>query len=160
MTTNYVAGERALLEAVLDVQRTEIAELLDGLGEQEARLRLVPSLTTPIGLVKHATFVEKVWFHARIAGVPRSELGLPDDVDESYAVEPGDTVASVREHFVTTCERSRQIAATASLEDEYPWHEGLVSLRFIYLHLIQELARHAGHGDILVEQILARRSAE
>ena len=87
--TNYLAGERALLEAMLDVQRTEIAELLDGLGEQEARLRLVPSLTTPLGLVKHATFVEKVWFHSRIAGVPRAELGLPDDVDESYAVEPG-----------------------------------------------------------------------
>jgi len=156
--TNYLAGERELLEAVLDVQRTQIEELLDGLGDADARLRLVPSLTTPLGLVKHATFVEKVWFHSRVAGVPRAELGLPDEVDETYALEPVDTVASVREAFVATCERSRQVAATAALDDEYPWREGPVSLRFIYLHMIQELARHAGHGDILVEQIAARQA--
>jgi len=155
--TNYLAGERELLEAVLDTQRTEIVELLDGLGEEDARLRLVPSLTTPLGLVKHATFVEKVWFHSRIAGVSRAELGLPDEVDESYALAPSDTVASVRRTFVAACEQSRQIAAAAALDDEYLWHGHRVSLRFVYLHMIQELARHAGHGDILVEQIVERR---
>ncbi len=155
--TNYLAGERELLEAVLDMQRTEIVELLDGLGEEESRLRLVPSLTTPLGLVKHATFVEKVWFHSRIAGVSRAELGLPDEVDQSYALAPSDTVASVRHTFVAACEHSRHIAAAAALDDEYQWHGHRVSLRFVYLHMIQELARHAGHGDILVEQIVERQ---
>lgn len=155
--TIHLAGERRVLEGMLDAQRAAIAELLEGLDDEEARLRLVPSLTTPLGLVKHATFVEKVWFHSRVAGVPRSEVGLPDTVDESFALDPADTVESVRAAFVAACERSREIAAAHGLDEEYPWHHGPVSLRFIYAHLVQELARHAGHGDILVEQILARR---
>jgi len=155
--TMHLAAERDLLEAMLDAQRTEIAGLLDGLDDDEARRRLVPSLTTPLGLVKHATFVEKVWFHSRVAGVPRAEVGIPDTVDESFVLEPSDTVSSVREAYVAACEGSRLIAATQALDDEYPWHLGPVSLRFIYAHMIQELARHAGHGDILVEQIVAAR---
>jgi len=150
-------AERRLLEEMLDAQREDIATLLDGLDDDEARLRLVPSLTTPLGLVKHATFVEKVWFHSRVAGVPRAEVGIPDTVDESFLLEPDDTVASVREGFVAAAEHSRKVAAAHELDEQYPWHQGPVSLRFVYAHMIQELARHAGHGDILVEQIVARR---
>jgi hypothetical protein len=157
--TIHLAGERDLLEAMLDAQREDIAGLLDGLDEEEARVRLVPSLTTPLGLVKHATFVEKVWFHSRVAGVPRVQVGIPDTVDESFVLDDADTIGAVREGFVAACERSREVAAAHRLEDQFPWHQGPVTLRFIYAHMIQELARHAGHGDILVEQILARRDA-
>jgi hypothetical protein len=155
--TIHLAEERELLEGMLDGQRKGIAALLDGLGDEEARRRLVPSLTTPLGLVKHATFVEKVWFHSRVAGVARADVGLPDTVEESFALEPADTVESVRDAFVAACERSREVAASHDLDEEYPWHHGPVSLRFVYAHMIQELARHAGHGDILVEQIAAQR---
>jgi hypothetical protein len=155
--TIHLAPERELLEGMLDVQRAAVTGLLDGLTEDESRRRLVPSLTTPLGLVKHATFVEKVWFHSRIAGVPRAELGLPDTVDESFVLEPGDTVGSVRAAHVAACERSREIAQAHALDEEYDWHHGPVTLRFVFAHMIQELARHAGHGDILVEQLLARR---
>lgn len=92
----FVAGERAMLERMLDLQREELARLLSEVDDTAARARLVPSLTTPLGLVKHATFVEKVWFHSRVAGVPRAELGLPDTIDESFVLEPDDTVDSVR----------------------------------------------------------------
>ena len=149
----FVAGERAMLEAMLDVQRQEVAALLDGLDETSARARLVPSLTTPLGLVKHATFVEKVWFHARVAGVPRSEVGLPDTVDESFALSDDDTVPSVTAGFLAACEHSRVVAAAHDLEEQFVWHDAPVSLRFVYVHLVAELARHAGHGDILVEQV-------
>ena len=67
-----------MLERMLDIQREEVARLLSEVDDTTARARLVPSLTTPLGLVKHATFVERVWFHARVAGVPRAALGLPD----------------------------------------------------------------------------------
>lgn len=151
----YVATERELLEAMLDAQRAEVALLLSGLDETSARARLVPSLTTPLGLVKHATFVERVWFHSRVAGVPRGSLGLPETVDETFVLGPEDTVDSVREAFLDACERSRQVAAAHDLDEQFPWHMGPVSLRFVYLHLIAELARHAGHGDILAEQLKA-----
>jgi hypothetical protein len=152
-----VEGERALLERMLDVQRAEVAGLLAGLDDEAARARLVPSLTTPLGLVKHATFVEKVWFHARVAGVERSALGLPDTIDESFELAPDDTVDSVRAGFVAACEHSRAVAATHELDEQFPWHHGPVSLQFVYVHMIAELARHAGHGDILVEQLRSRR---
>jgi len=151
------ADERALLEGMVDTQRDEISGILDDLDDAEARRRLVPSLTTPLALVKHATFVEKVWFHSRVAGVPRKEIGLPDTVEESFLLDPEDTVESVRAAHRAACARSREVAAGHELDDAFDWHGNPVSLRFIYAHMIQELARHAGHGDILVEQIRAGR---
>jgi hypothetical protein len=154
----FLADERALLEGMLDSQRAEVAGLLSGLDETAARARLVPSLTTPLGLVKHATFVEQVWFHSRVGGVPRERLGVPETVDESFILTPEDTTGSVRAAFLAACERSREVAADHALDEQFPWHHGPVSLRFIYAHMIEELARHAGHGDILVEQLAAKAS--
>jgi hypothetical protein len=135
-----LAGERAML----DVQREEVARLVSELDDTEARARLVPSLTTPLGLVKHATFVEKVRLHSRVASVPRADLGLPDTVDESFVLEPEDTVASVRDAFLAASERSREVAAAHDLDEQIPWHQGPVSLQFVYAHMIAEIARHAG----------------
>jgi len=143
--------ERALLADALDRQREEVAAILDGLDDTVARARLVPSATTPLGLVKHLTFVERVWFHSRVAGVPRAELGLPDTVDESFVIDEEDTVASVRATYLAACERSREIAVGRDLDETYSSHHGEISLRAVHLHLLTELARHAGHGDILVE---------
>lgn len=153
----HTAGERAVLQEMLDAQRSEIALLLDEVTEEEARTSLVPSATTVLGLVKHATFVERVWFHSRVAGVPRERLGLPDTPAESFALTDADTIASVRADHDEACDLSREIAADHDLDETWPWHHGPVSLRFIHVHLVAELARHAGHGDILVEQLLARR---
>lgn len=144
-----------MLEGMLDRQRDEIVGILVDLDDEAARARLVPSLTTPLGLVRHATFAERVWFQSRVAGVPRAELGLPDTVDESFVPAPEDTVESVREAFLAACRRSREIAAEHALDEQFPWYERAVSLRYIYGHMIAELARHAGHGDILVEQLKA-----
>ena len=142
-----LADERTLLEGMVDRQRDEIASLLEPLSEEEARARLVPSVTTPLGLVKHSTFVERVWFHHRVAGVPRTQLGLPDEVDESFQLAEEDTVETVRAAFVDACARSREIAAGRDMDQTYPWQSCDVSLRFILAHLVQEPARRAGHED-------------
>jgi len=147
------------MEYQLEAQRTDLAALLDGLTEEEARARLVPSLTTPLGLVTHATFVEQVWFHHRVAGVSREQVGIPETVDESFTPSPEDTVAEVRRRFLDACDRSREIAAENGLDEVFDWRGSPVSLRFLYAHLLTELARHVGHGEILVEQLRARRGA-
>jgi hypothetical protein len=149
----FLAGERAVLEGLLDVQRDEIVAILADLDDTTARIRLVPSLTTPLSLVKHATFAEKIWFHSRVAGRTRAEVGLPETIEESFALEPEDTIASVRAGFLAACEHSRGVAAQHGLDEQFEWRLGPVNLRYIYGHMIAELARHAGHGDILVEQI-------
>ncbi|MCL2542880.1 MAG: DinB family protein [Nocardioidaceae bacterium] len=154
--TFRTAADRPALEKMLDWQRGEIVGLLDGLTEEQARRRLVPSLTTLLGLVKHATFVERVWFHSRVAGRSREEVGLPGTVDESFTLTDDDTIATITAEFEAACARSREIAAEhPDLAERFPWRDGPVSLRFVYAHMAQEYARHAGHGDILREQILA-----
>lgn len=154
---DFVANERDMLEAMVEDQRSAIAALLDDITEDEARARLVPSLTTVLGLVKHATFVERVWFEHRIGGHARAELGLPETVDESFELGPHDDVVSVRSGYHSACERSRELAATCALDERLDWRGTPVTLRWVLLHMIRELARHAGHGDILVEQLHARR---
>ncbi|WP_114906564.1 DinB family protein [Ornithinimicrobium murale] len=152
-----VASERAVLEEFVDRQRAAIAGLLDGLTEEEARARLVPSLTTPLALVTHATFVEKVWFHHRLAGRSREEVGIPETVEESFVPGDDDTIATVLTSYLAACEESRAIAAGRDLDDQLDWRGRAVNLRYLYGHMVAELARHAGHGDILVEQIRAAR---
>ena len=151
-----LGDERAMLEGILDAQRDAVAGILSDLDDTAARARLVPSLTTPLGLVKHATFAETVWFQSRVGGRSRAELGLPDTVDESFVLTPEDTVESIREGFLAAGRRSREIAAEHALDEQFPSYRGPVTLRYIYGHMIAELARHAGHGDILVEQLSTR----
>ncbi len=159
MTSPRTGDERSVLEYQLDAQRADLAALLDDLTDEEARARLVPSLTTPLGLITHATFVEQVWFHHRVAGVPRAQVGIPETVDESFTLSPEDTVVQVRQRYLDACERSREVASTHDLDDVFDWRGTPVSLRFLYAHLLTELARHAGHGDILVEQLRGRRTS-
>ena len=100
-----------------------------------------------------------MWFHCRVAGLSRAALGLPGTVEASFLLTPEDTVASVVDACLAACARSREVAASHDMDDRFPWHDGPVSLRFVYVHMIAELARHAGHGDILVEQLRARTDA-
>lgn len=150
------ACERAQLEGFLNDNRAEVLGLLDGVTEEQARRRLVPSLTTLLAVVKHAAFAERVWFDVALAGRTRAELGLPETVDESFALTDQDTVASVREAYRQAWADAEKTAAEFSLEDLAMHNRrGPLSLRWIYVHMIEELARHAGHGDILREQIFA-----
>ena len=150
------ASERKTLADLLAGNRDEILALLDGLTEEQARRSLVPSFTTLLGLVKHASFAEQVWFHVTLQGRTRAELGVPVTVDESFTLTDDDSIASVSETFRRVCTESDRIASEHSLDDTGDHHRlGAVSVRWMYGHMIEELARHAGHGDILREQILA-----
>ena len=151
-----VSPEHAQLEEALDKSRAALLATLDGLSEEQVRRRLVPSLTTLLGLIKHATYADAVWFQATLVGVPREELGLSRNLDDSFLVSESDTIGSVSAHFSETVETSRRIASMYDLDYAATHHRrGAITLRGIYLHMIAEIARHAGHADILREQILA-----
>jgi hypothetical protein len=116
----------------------------------------VPSLTTVLGLVKHAAYVERMWFQFSLLGRTRAELGLPEDADDSFRPTADDSVASIALDFAAACEESRAAAAGYGLEDLVLHNKrGPLTLRWVYVHMVEELARHAGHADILREQILA-----
>ena len=62
-------------ETFIDEHRRALNGCLDGLTEEQARRSLVPSRTTLLGLVKHAAFVEKVWFDEAVTCRSRAEIG-------------------------------------------------------------------------------------
>jgi hypothetical protein len=152
-------GEREMLEHFLDVQREELKETVAGLSEVDARRKLVPSLTTLIGLIKHNCAVERNWFQHRLLEIPREQIALLSNADDgSWPVADGETIADVLAEYDQACAESRANAAKFSLDHVVPHDRiGPLSLRWIYLHMIEEVARHAGHADILREQIEAER---
>lgn len=149
-------GERELLESALDRNRAELINTVRGLSEVEARRRLVASPTTPIGLIKHAAVAERIWFQRVLAGLPVNECdGGTVAGDTSFVVGDTETVADVIAEFERASRRSREIAAGFALDDTKTHPDlGEVNLRFVYLLLAEDFARHAGHGDILWEQLM------
>ena len=147
---------RAQFEAFLDEHRAALGQCFDGLTEEQARRSLVPSRTTLLGLVKHATFVEKVWFDEAVTCRSRAEIGIPATPDDSFVLDDGDTVDSVRRAHREACEASRAATASLGLDDVLRGNRrGPLPLRWVYLHVLRELAQHCGHADILREQILS-----
>ncbi|HKX68814.1 MAG TPA: DinB family protein [Intrasporangium sp.] len=154
----FHAPIRPQLEMFLDEHRAALNRCLDGLTEEEARRSLVPSRTTLLGLVKHATFVEGVWFDEAITRRSRSEIGIPASPDASFILDPEDTIETIRASHQRACAASREATATLALEDIITGNRrGPLPLRWVYLHMIGELAQHCGHADILREQVLAAR---
>jgi hypothetical protein len=147
---------RAQFEAFLDERRHALNGCLDGLTEEQARRSLVPSRTTLLGLVKHATFVEKVWFDEAISCRSRAEIGIPATPDESFVLDEEDTIAAVQRAHRQACEASRHAASSLDLDDlVHGNRRGPLPLRWVYLHMLRELAQHCGHADILREQLTA-----
>lgn len=147
--------ERQQFEAFLDQLRAMLAASLDGLTEEQARRSLVPSRTTLLGLVKHAVFVEKVWFNEALTGRSRAEIGIPATPDASFILDDEDTVATIRGAYRQACEASRQAVSGLDLDSVLRGNRrGPLPLRWVYLHMIRETAQHCGHADILREQIV------
>ena len=149
-------SERVQFEVFLDEHRADLNAYLDGLTEEQARRSLVPSRTTLLRLVKHATVVEKVWFDEAITCRSRGELGILSTPDESFVLEAADTIDSVRRAHRAACDASRRAVAVLDLDELVRGNRrGPLPLRWVYLHVLRELAQHCGHADILREQLLA-----
>lgn len=153
------ADERSMLLTFLDEHRAAAAATLDGLTEEEARQSLVTSATTVLGVVKHLTLVETIWFTELLTGTTRADLGLPATPVESFHLDPLDSVESIRRGYDGACRRSRKAIAGHELDEVVTGHRfGPMSLRWILLHCIRETAQHVGHAEILREQTLATRN--
>jgi hypothetical protein len=149
-------GERAQLDAFVEEYRSAIERTLDGLTDEQTRRRLVPSATTLLGLLKHVTWMQRVWFEECVGGRPRRELGLVNTPDDSFQLADDDTSASVKAAHTQACATARAAVADLALDAVVTGHRaGPRTLRWVYLQVLRELAHHSGHADILREQILA-----
>lgn len=145
---------RIQFDTFLNEHRRALNECLDDLTEEQARRRLVASRTTLLGLVKHVTFVERVWFDEAITCRSRADIGIPATPDESFILDDGDTIASIQKAHAEACEASCRAAAPLALDDLVLGNRrGPLPLRWVYLHMLRELAQHCGHADILREQV-------
>jgi Protein of unknown function (DUF664) len=147
---------RSRFDELLDEYRASLHDSLDGLTEEEARLRLVPSKTTLLGLVKHVAYVEGVWFDQAISGRTYADIGIPSTPAQSFTLTKDDTIASAQAAHRRRCESSRRTMAALSL-DAVVYGRGPRPVWALQLQVLRELAQHAGHADILREQILDRR---
>jgi hypothetical protein len=150
------AGERELLQGFLDFHRGTLLWKTAGLtGEQLVQARIEPSAMTLLGLVRHLAEVERYWFQLCLAGRPvELTLWTPQHPDGDFdLVDPAraeDDLADLRE----TIRISDELVAGYSLDDTFrrPKRDEQCSVRYLYLHLIEEYARHNGHADLLRER--------
>ena len=145
--------ERPMLQAFLDWHRATLLYKCAGLtGEQLAERPVPPSALSLLGLVRHMTKVERVWFRQRFAGEP---VDNPFGEDKTADFERGDPARAAADYARLTEEFKLADAAVAnaSLDDVFVHNGETMSLRLIYLHMIEEYARHLGHADLLRERI-------
>ncbi|MFI7411443.1 DinB family protein [Streptomyces sp. NPDC049627] len=148
--------ELPMLESWLEFHRATLALKCAGLDDTQARLASAePSALTLLGLVQHLAEVERNWFQ-RVAG----GLDMPPVYEEEtgYALDPERGLDEALVVWRREIARGREVCAGRSLESvgritDGPMAGVEVSLRWVFLHMIEEYARHNGHADILRERI-------
>jgi uncharacterized damage-inducible protein DinB len=150
-----------MLDAWLDFHRATLLMKCEGLDDDQLRARSAPPSTLSLlGLVRHMTEVERSWFRRALIGEDVSPLYYSDDnedgdFDDVDSADPHANMAA----FHIEVERCRNICADHRDLDALgasQRHGRSVSLRWIYVHMIEEYARHNGHADLLRERIDGR----
>jgi hypothetical protein len=150
--------ERTTLESWLDFHRTTLAMKCEGLDDEQASVASVPpSGVTMTGLVQHLAEVERNWFRRVLAGEqappiydPQADPGGPDG---GFDLAPGATLRDALATWRAEIARAREHCAARALADTGRFMDQDVSLRWIYVHMIEEYARHNGHADMIRERI-------
>jgi uncharacterized damage-inducible protein DinB len=157
-TEPFVAGERAMLEGWLDYHRDTLLYKCRGLTADQLRLRSVePSSLSLLGLVRHMADVERAWFRRRVggeAGVPRLYYGDNNPDGDFDGVDTADAAADFAT-FRAEVELAKAAVAGRELDETFV-HERTgveINVRWVYIHMIEEYARHNGHADLIRERI-------
>jgi Protein of unknown function (DUF664) len=155
------AAERADLLEALRTQRYLFLHTVDGLTDEQAARRTTVSELTLGGLVKHVSAMESQWCDFIEQGPSAMEGESEQEYLSGFRMEPGETLDALVERFQQTADRTD--ALVESLPDLHvrqplpvaPWFEpgASRSARRVFVHLVSEIAQHAGHADILRESI-------
>jgi uncharacterized damage-inducible protein DinB len=152
----YVSTERAMLERWLDFHRTTLELKCEGLDDTARKARPVPtSLLSLHGLLRHMAEVERGWFRRTLLDEPDAPPIWYDPAVEDSELVPLDD-ADWEADLATwraECDHSREAAAPRSLDDTGLRNGEPCSLRWIYVHMIEEYARHNGHADLIRELV-------
>ncbi len=163
-----VADERSALREYLAYHQSAYFAVSYGLIDEQARATPAASALSVGGLVKHVTAMQHSWM-ARVAAAPdlppkdpRPFGEIAKDFGEQHVMRPDETLDGLLQAFTAQNAKSLQLVATADLDTEvpvpqdipwFPKNQKAWSVRWVILHVINELARHAGHADIVRETI-------
>jgi hypothetical protein len=141
-------SELEALMTTLESLRSGVLDKVASLSESDARRSTVPSGTNLAGLVQHLTFVEAKWFEQNVAG------RKPSRGQRSMDVAPATTLSQLRAAYREACSTSNEIVSeVGDLRARLASGPKQGDLRQAILAVITETARHAGHADIIREQI-------
>lgn len=154
-----LTDEKQALDEWVDFHRATLLMKCEGLTSEQLKTRSVePSALTLLGLVRHMSEVERGWFRRHAA---RESVDFHYSTDEEpdadfLNLESADASADLA-HFVAECQLCREATVDLSLDEVVPSRghhaERTRNVRWIYLHMIEEYARHNGHADLLRERI-------
>jgi hypothetical protein len=163
-----VTDERSALREYLAFHQSAFFAVAYGLTDEQARSRPTVSALSIGGLVKHATGVQRTWM-ARVAAAPdapprdtRPFEEIAKGFAEEHVMRPDETLAGLLSAFEAENAKSLRLVDTADLDaavpvpTDIPWFPSNLkawSVRWVILHVINELARHSGHADIIRESI-------
>ena len=151
--------ERDTLEAFLGYYRAVLARKAEGVTDDEARVaHCPPSDLTLLGLVRHMADVERIWAQRQFLGRPNVPIFYGDahpdgDIDGDFHPPAGAMLAEAFAAYWAQIAAADEVYAAAELDDVEEGGEQRHSLRWIYVHLIEEYARHCGHADLLRQAI-------
>jgi uncharacterized damage-inducible protein DinB len=150
--------ERQLLLGFLAQQREALRNAAYGLTDEQARSTPSVSALSIAGLLKHASHGERSWMNTA-QGTPS---GSAEEYADAFAVPPAVTLADLLDHYAETAAHTEAVIATLDLDQAVPVPQGVPwfpddveawNVRWVLIHLIEEIARHAGHADIIRESI-------
>jgi uncharacterized damage-inducible protein DinB len=152
----FVLAERRMLEAWLEFHRTTLLMKCEGLDDADRKRRPVPTSKLSLhGLVRHMAEVERSWFRRvlqRDSSAPSIWYDPAIEDSELVPLDDADWAADL-EAWQAECDASREAAASRELDDTGLRYGRPCSLRWIYVHMIEEYARHNGHADLIRELV-------
>ena len=161
--------ERHDLLETLAEHRAFLRKTVRGLTDEQASSRPTPSELCLAGLIKHVTRVERNWCNFVEQGPAALSTTGPAAAAAhaaGFRVDEGETLAGLLDGYAQAARRTDGLVTSlASLDacqplPEAPWFEpgARWSARRVVLHLIAEIAQHAGHADIIREAIDGAKS--
>ena len=159
--------ECELLLAYIDQQRDGIRFAAHGLTDEQARLTPTAGSLSIGGLVTHVTAMERGWIDlipgARAGGVtPQDQADAETGYEDGFRLAPDRTLADALRAMDEIAAETTEVVGRTSLDDEVPVPKGVPwypddieswTVRWVMLHLVEEIGRHAGHADIVRESI-------
>jgi uncharacterized damage-inducible protein DinB len=151
---DFLLDERAMLESWLEFHRTTLLLKCEGLDAEALKRRPVPTSNLSLhGIVRHMAEVERSWFRRVLRNEPDAPHLWRNARNDEADLIPLDTAdwSSDLAAWQQECAASRDAASTRALDDTGVRRGRPCSLRWIYVHMVEEYARHNGHADLIRE---------